>query len=583
MNAIPLLQYFDRISEAPDAVPRLRRFILDLAMRGKLVDQDPSDESAVELLKRIAAKKEILVGEGDIKHQSPLPKIESADVRISLPMGWVVARLGELAMKITDGTHKTPTYLESGVPFVSVKDFSSGRLDLSNTRFISESEHRVLYQRCNPRRGDILIGRIGTLGKAVVVDTDQEFSLFVSVGLIRTDAETMVSDFLKIQVNSPFIEAQFDEVKVGGGTHTNKLNLGDLHLIQVVLPPLAEQHRIVARVSEWMALCDELEEAQGEREVCRARLVAAVLRGLREDGLSQETSRVSALHESTQFYLKNLPLLTTRPDHIQQLRETILDLAVQGKLVAQNPQDEPALTLLRELCEAKQRLQQEESLRSRKPITRTKRSELAYSIPDSWELPSFDDVFLIASGVTLGRDLRGRKTRTVPYLRVANVQRGYLDLNLVKTIEILEEEVLLYQLRQGDILMTEGGDWDKLGRAAIWMDHVPECVHQNHVFRVRPSLLDKLSPKWVVNYANSMLGRQYFQTAAKKTTNLASINMTQLRGCPLPLPPLAEQERIVAKVDELMALCDELETRLAEKATHQSQLLEAALHEAIAN
>lgn len=130
--------------------------------------------------------------------------------------------------------------------------------------------------------------------------------------------------------------------------------------------------------------------------------------------------------------------------------------------------------------------------------------------------------------------------------------------------------------------MTEGGDWDKVGRAAIWKNELPQCIHQNHVFRVRSALLGKLDSAWAVMYANSLLGRRYFEDASKQTTNLASINMTQLRGCPLPLPPLAEQHRIVAKVDELMALCDQLEAQLNTTQTESRRLLDAVLHEALA-
>ena len=124
-----------------------------------------------------------------------------------------LTELGAIAVKITDGAHRTPTYVDRGVPFVSVKDFSGGKLDLSSTRFIPENEHRILYQRCDPRRGDILIGRIGTLGKAVLVDTDIEFSLFVSVGLIRFDHRNLDPKFFRLLLNSPFVEAEFDRMQ----------------------------------------------------------------------------------------------------------------------------------------------------------------------------------------------------------------------------------------------------------------------------------------------------------------------------------------------------------------------------------
>lgn len=162
-----------------------------------------------------------------------------------------------------------------------------------------------------------------------------------------------------------------------------------------------------------------------------------------------------------------------------------------------------------------------------------------------------------------------------------NVQRGHLDLSVVKKITVRKADKVRYALRRGDVLMTEGGDWDKLGRAAIWREEVTECIHQNHIFRVRPPSGDVL-PEWVITYVNSLLGRAFFEDASKQTTNLASINMTQLRGCPFPLPPIAEQHRIVARVDKLMALCDRLEASLRTGDESRRRLLEALLAEALA-
>lgn len=194
-----------------------------------------------------------------------------------MPTGWAMASLSEMTLKITDGAHKTPTYVDKGVKFVSVKDFSAGRLDLRNTRMIPRDEHEVLYKRCDPRRGDIVLGRIGTLGKAVIIDTDEEFSLFVSVGLIRFSHSFIDPRFLCSLLNSPVADAEFDRIKIGGGTHTNKLNLGDLQAVCLPLPPLAEQRRIVAKVDELMALCDRLETAITTGQEVSRRLLEYVL------------------------------------------------------------------------------------------------------------------------------------------------------------------------------------------------------------------------------------------------------------------------------------------------------------------
>ncbi|MFC0389660.1 restriction endonuclease subunit S [Muricoccus vinaceus] len=572
MRAEALLAHYARITEAPDAIARLRRFVLDLAMRGKLVPQDPKEEHASELLKRIGLEKSGLPGT-PVRGRRVEGRSRTTDFEFALPSGWAVSTLGEVALKIADGAHQTPTYVGSGVPFVSVKDFSGGKLNLSNTRFITESEHRELYRRCDPRRGDLLIGRIGTLGRAVVVDTDIEFSLFVSVGLIRLSLANVVPHFLRFLLNSPLVEAEFDRIKIGGGTHTNKLNLGDLKTVAIPLPPLAEQHRIVAKVDELMALCDRLEAARTAREATRDRLAAASLARL-------NTPDPDTLLADARFALDALPALTKRPDQIKQLRQTILNLAVRGKLVPQEVGDEPAAKLLRRLRAAQSDALATEGIRARQPVQALQREELWFDVPPAWELTHFDEVFVIVSGVTKGQRVPANEAVEAPYLRVANVQRGFLDLAVMKTLTVRAADVERYALRADDLLMTEGGDWDKLGRTAVWRDEVAGCIHQNHVFRVRPPSKD-IASEWVAIYANSPLGRTFFEDASKQTTNLASINMTQLRGCPLPLPPLAEQHRIVAKVDALMAFCDQLEASLATASTTRAKLLEASLRDAL--
>jgi type I restriction enzyme S subunit len=158
------------------------------------------------------------------------------------------------------------------------------------------------------------------------------------------------------------------------------------------------------------------------------------------------------------------------------------------------------------------------------------------------------------------------------------VKRGEIDLTVIKYVSISEDEIDRYALRENDLLMTEGGDWDKVGRAAIWRAEIPVCLHQNHVFRARMRSSEVL-PFWFERYFNSPVGRRYFETASKQTTNLASINMRQVRNCPIPLPPLAEQRRIVAKVDQLMTLVDELETQLTASRATAANLLNAVVAE----
>jgi type I restriction enzyme S subunit len=317
------------------------------------------------------------------------------------------------------------------------------------------------------------------------------------------------------------------------------------------LPPLAEQKRIVAKVDELMALCDRLALQQQERETRHAALARASLARFADAPIPT-----------------NLPFLF-HPSYAippADLRKSILTLAVQGKLVPQDPNDEPAEECLTRL-----------GLKS--TVTTLNGAEAEDdSLPPAWARVRFEDVALVAGGVTLGRKLGDRKTVTMPYLRVANVKRGEIDLSVIKEVSIGEDEIERYALRENDLLMTEGGDWDKVGRAAIWRAEIPVCLHQNHVFRARMRSAE-LAPFWFERYFNSPVGRGYFESASKQTTNLASINMRQVRNCPIPLPPLAEQRRIVAKVEQLMALVDALETQLAASRATAANLLSALVAE----
>lgn len=195
-----------------------------------------------------------------------------------------------------------------------------------------------------------------------------------------------------------------------------------------------------------------------------------------------------------------------------------------------------------------------------------------------WPTQTLQEVAEIRSGVTLGRRLTGRTIR-LPYLRVANVQDAHLDLSEIKEVEVLESETDKWQLRRGDLLLTEGGDWDKLGRGTVWREEIPNCIHQNHIFRVRTKP-EEFVPEFVAKLIGSPVGKAYFQEASKQTTNLASINQRQLKAFRVFHPPLAEQRRIVAELDALQTEVDALKRLQAETAAELEALLPSILDRA---
>lgn len=240
-------------AEFPD---KLRKSILQQAVQGKLTERDPADESASELLKRIKTEKEALMKSGKIKKEKPLPEIKEEEKPFDIPDTWEWVRLKNLIFSLTDGTHSTPQYTASGIHFISVKDVSSGKLSFDNTKYISLAEHNELKKRCNPQKGDILLTKVGTTGIPVLIESDIKFSLFVSVALLKFSHENIFPKYFIYLLKSPLVQEQ--AAKNTRGVGNKNWVLSDIEKTILVLPPLAEQKRIVKRVEELLALCDEL-------------------------------------------------------------------------------------------------------------------------------------------------------------------------------------------------------------------------------------------------------------------------------------------------------------------------------------
>jgi len=252
---------------------QLKKSILQMAVQGKLVAQDPNDEPAYVLLERIRAEKERLIAEGKIKrdknesviyrrdnsHYEKLGSIERCiddEIPFEIPDSWVWCRLGSILQKLSDGTHSTPKYQSSGVPFLSVKDISGGNLDFSGCKYISESEHRELYSRCNPELGDLLLTKVGTTGVPAIVDTEKEFSLFVSVALLKFNQNSIYNKFLLYEILSPLVQKQAEENTRGVGNKNWVMR--DIAKTLIAIPPISEQYRIVEMIDRIFPFCDQI-------------------------------------------------------------------------------------------------------------------------------------------------------------------------------------------------------------------------------------------------------------------------------------------------------------------------------------
>lgn len=547
MNAERLLAHYERIADAPDAIARLRRVILDLAVRGKLVPQDPKDEPASELLKRITAEKARLVKTGEIrKFPDPL-SVAGDDRPFELPREWLWVRLGDVLTKLTDGTHHSPPNGASGdFKYITAKNIKQEGVSIAEVTFVTKKVHAEIYSRCNPEKGDILYIKDGaTTGVATINDLDEPFSMLSSVALLKLPA-CVFNRLIVVFLRSPFFYDQMRGFMKGAAI--TRVTLKRMSPALVPLPPLAEQHRIVAKVDELMALCDRLEAARAEREATRDRLAAASLARL-------NTPEPETFQADARFALDVLSAFTTRPDQIKQLRQTILNLAVRGKLVPQDPNDEPASELLKRIGKEIVAYAKANRLGQAQGDTISD-DDLPFSPPNGWQWARLCGLFKV---ITDGDHQPPPKAdEGVAFLTIGNITRGWLDFSGCRLVpEAYFKSLAAYRTpAKGDILYTVVGA--TYGRPAIVETDRNFCV-QRHIAILKPAKFMNL--RFLVTLLASPL---IYDQATRSTTGTAqpTIALRPLRNFLAPLPPLAEQHRIVTKVDELMALCDRLEASL---------------------
>jgi type I restriction enzyme S subunit len=561
MNAERLLAHYERIADAPDAIDRLRRFILDLAVRGKLVPQDPNDEPASELLKRIAKEKARLVKVGEIRKQPTLQPIPEPEALYSLPKTWTWVRLGDI-FDYDVGTKRDPKELEKSLWLLELEDIEKDT---------SKTVHRLRVSDRNPQstksefqHGDILYGKLRPYLNKVVVADEPGYSS-TEIVAIRPFLR-LYPEYCAVAFRRPDFVAYVE--RLGRGTKMPRLRTPDAVVAPFPLPPLAEQHRIVAKVDELMGLCDRLAAARAEREATRDRLAAASLARL--NAPDPET-----FQDDARFVLGALPALTARPDQIKRLRQTILNLAVRGKLVQQDPNDEPASELLKRIAREiaaygeANRIGQVQA----NPIPN---DDLPFAAPDGWEWSRLSALFRV---ITDGDHQPPPKAdKGVAFLTIGNVTTGTLDFTGCRLVpEAYFTSLAPYRTpAKGDILYTVVGA--TYGRPALVETDRAFCV-QRHIAILKPA--NGMSLRFLLLLLASPL---LYGQATRSTTGTAqpTIALRPLRNFLAPIPPLAEQHRIVAKVDALMALCDRLEASLAATADTRRRLLDALLADALA-
>jgi type I restriction enzyme S subunit len=550
-------------------IKKLRALILELAVRGKLVAQDAIDEPASVLLERIAAEKAELVKQGKIKKPKKLPEISEDEKPFELPEGWEWAQINELSKQVTDGVHHTPKYLENGVPFISVKDINGKTIEFDDCKYISEEQHLDINKRCNPEKGDILLCRIGTLGRATIVDTELPFSLFVSVGLLKFFQNELLPQYTHLALHSPCLLNQYEQIKAGG-SHTNKLNLTDIPKLLIPIPSLSEQHCIVAKVDELMALCDQL-EAQTETSLDTHQTLVTVLldtlvNSPNAEELTENWMRISG-HFDTLF---------TTEQSIDQLKQTILQLAVMGKLVPQDPNDEPASELLKRIAAEKEELVKQKKIKKQKPLPPISDDEKPFELPKGWECERVGTFCLVGTGATPSRSNSAYwSSAQYNWVSSGETSKLYISDTNEKISELAVKETNVTVYPTGTLIVAMYGQGKTRGQVSELLHPAGTNQACAAIQLVEKDIFHKDYVKLFFLKSYNEL-REFAAGGAQPNLNVAKVANTIV-----PIPPLSEQHRIVAKVDQIMAICDQLKAQLSEAQTTQLNLADALVAQAV--
>ena len=548
-----LLSNLNLLATAPGGVARLRELILTLGVQGKLVPQDSNDEPASALLKTIRAEKDRLIAEGKIKRDKPLAEIGEEEKPFNLPRGWEWVRLGG-TMEMLNGKPFKPTeWLPAGLPIVRIQN-----LNKANAPF-NYCDPELVAEKNRIDSGSFLISWSGTPGTSFGAFIWQRGAAALNQHIFKCEllGNVFVPEFLQLSINS---QLNVLIAQAQGGVGLQHVTKGVLESLVLVLPPLAEQSRIVTRVEELMRLCDAL-EAKGQLEATQhAQLVSTLLATL------TDSETPAQLADNWHRIATHFDLLLDRPQAVDALEQTILQLAVRGLLVPQDPQDEPASELLKKIRAEKDKLIAQGKIKRDKHLQPIGEEEQPFALPPGWEWVRLRDLV-----THLGDGLHGTPNYSLNgdyyFVNGNNLGAGVITIKPeTKRVDQIEFERHRKPLDATTVLLSINGT---LGRVAFYQDEMIVLGKSACYFNVTVGF-QKM-------FAKLLLECPDFMTYAEKSatgTTIKNLGLTAIGDWPIALPPLAEQSRIVTRVADLRRLCADLRQRLAASQSTQAHLAE---------
>ncbi|HCP6381369.1 TPA: restriction endonuclease subunit S [Escherichia coli] len=542
-------------------IKKLRELILELAVRGKLVPQDPNDEPASELLKRIAAEKAELVKQGKIKKQKPLPEISEEEKPFELPDGWewtTLTRIAEINPKI-DVSDDEQEISFIPMPLISTKFDGSHEFEIKKWKDVKKGYTHFA-------NGDIAIAKITPCFENSKAAIFSGLKNGIGVGTTELHVARPFSDiinrkYLLLNFKSPnFLKS--GESQMTGSAGQKRVPRLFFENNPIPFPPLQEQERIIIRFTQLMSLCDQLEQQSLTSLDAHQQLVETLL------GTLTDSQNAEELAENWARISEHFDTLFTTEASVDALKQTILQLAVMGKLVPQDPNDEPASELLKRIAQEKAQLVKEGTIKKQKPLPPISDEDKPFELPDGWEwtnLPNLSANFqngLSSRGSNVGED-----TIVIRLADIQNWRISYEDTRALKITKEMKEE---YSMSVNDILIIRvNGSSDIVGRFILNKEQQQSCFC-DHFIKMNFLCKNAIDCEYLTIISGSPLIRKKIENLFITTAGQKTVNQTHISSLAIPLPPIKEQIKIVKKINELFGLIEALKASI--KTAQQTQL-----------
>lgn len=491
----------------------LKSSILQLAIQGKLVEQRPEEGSGEELYQQIQAEKKRLMKEGKIKKEKPLPEIAEDEVPFEIPESWKWVQWGEIVNIVSARRVHQSDWKMEGIPFYRAREIAKLATDgyVENELFISQELYEEFSKSGVPKEGDLMVTAVGTLGKTYIVkDKDHFYYKDASVICFENYAH-VCPEYLKYLMESELMKSQIRSNS--GGTTVATLTMVRMVEYLMPLPPLAEQKRIVAQIEQLLPYLDRYEKAWNRLEDFGSRFPV-------------------------------------------DMQKSILQMAIQGKLVEQRPEEGTGEELYRQIQAEKQALIKAGKIKKEKPLPEIAADEVPFEIPEGWKWVYLLDI--IQEKPSNGYSPKGVDYITpIRNLTLTATTSGRFREETFKYVDIPETDAEKYWLKRGDLLVQRSNSRELVGISCIYTGADNAYIYPDLMMRMR--VMNEICTEFVDYALKAPMVRSYYMANASGTSeSMPKINQKTVSLTPVPLPPLAEQKRIVARLEEILPLCERL-------------------------